>query len=148
MKNMTLEELADSLPNGFHDSKLKRLTVDFERRTICMDMSLLVGLPDDPREHRDDCRDAQVDILGFSFLVTEPPDGNYNFASPGSLVLVDAYETESIPEAAEGLTPLLKSPYHSFVQSFYVSGWNSFIHIGARDCSVRWVDPVVGDRAQ
>jgi hypothetical protein len=145
---MTLEALADSLPNGFHDSNLKRLTIDFERRTICMDMSLSVGLPDDPPEHRNDYRDAQVEISGFSFFVTEQPDGNYNFAAPGSLPLVDAYETSSIPEVAEGLKPLLKSTYHKFIQSFYVSGWNSFIHIAANDCSVRWIDPSVGDKAK
>ena len=145
---MTLEELAHSLPNGFHDSKLKLLTVDFERRTICMQMSLLVGLPDDPPEHRDDYRDAQVDVSGFSFLVTERPDGSYNFAAPGSLTLVDAYEASSIPEVATELEFILKSPYHKFVQSFYVSDWTSFIHIAGNDCSVRWIDPVVGDKAQ
>jgi hypothetical protein len=145
---LTLEELADSLPNGFHDSELKRLSVDFERRRICMDMSLSVGRPDDPPEHREDYRDARVEVSGFSFLVIGQPDGNNNFAQPGTMQLVDAYPTESIPEIAEGLKSLLKVPYHTFAQSFYVSGWNSFIHIAARDCSVSWAAPVVDDKAK
>jgi len=30
-------------------------------------------------------------------------------------------------------------PAEAFVQSFFVKDWNAFIHIAARDCSMKWL---------
>jgi hypothetical protein len=40
---MTLDELAVSLPNGFHDAELKTLALDYERREARLVLDLWSG---------------------------------------------------------------------------------------------------------
>ena len=140
---MTLEELADTLPNGFHDSALQNLSVDYVRRTAQMEMSIKVGDSDGPAEQRDDVRDARVEASGVLFFVVDPPDPRpgYDFKSPGELWVVDGYETRSIPEFTKLITrDMLESlPPEAFVHSFFISEWNSYLHIAARDCAMKWI---------
>jgi hypothetical protein len=140
---MTLEELAHTLPSGFHDSALKGLSVDYERRTLRLDVSLKVGAPDGPREQRDNIRDAEVEISGFVFFVIDPPcpDPAYDFISAGEVWIGDGYETRSIPKFTGAIDEKLLNavPEGAFVESFFVHDWNSFVHVAARDCAVKWV---------
>jgi hypothetical protein len=139
---MTLEQLANTLPNGFHDSALKTFTIDYERRTVRLNMSLKVGDPDGPCEQRDDVREARIEISGVVFFAIDPPSSaaGCNFESPGELWIVDSYETRSIPEFTKTIENKLLDavPADAFVQSFFVSEWNSYIHIAARNCSMEW----------
>jgi hypothetical protein len=41
---MTFEELDQKLPNGFHDAKIRTITLDFVNRSIVIGMNLLVGV--------------------------------------------------------------------------------------------------------
>jgi len=140
---MTLEELANTLPNGLHDSALKSLSIDYERRTLRLDVSIKVGDPDGPLEQRDDVRDAQIDVSGVVFFVIDPPStaAGYDFESPGELWIVDGYETRSIPKFTSTIDKKLLDavPAGAFVQSFFVSEWNSYLHVAARDCSMKWI---------
>jgi hypothetical protein len=139
---MTLEELANKLPNGLHDSALKSFSIDYEHRTLRLEVSIVVGDSDGPREQRDDIRDAQIEISGVIFFVVEPPDPgpHRDFQSPGEL-WIDSYETRSIPEFTETIDKKLLDavPADAFVQSFFVHEWNSYVHVAARDCSMKWV---------
>jgi hypothetical protein len=139
---MTLAELEDSLPNGFHDSALKGLSIDYMRRTIRLDMSLKVGDSDGPREQRDDVRDAEIEVSGVVFFVIDPPSpaAGYDFKSPGELWVVDGYETRSIPAFTKKIDKELLDavPPEAFIHSFFVSDWNSYVHLAARDCSMKW----------
>jgi hypothetical protein len=140
---MTLEELAHTLPSGFHDSALKGLSIDYERRTLRLDVSLKVGDPDGPREQRDDIRDAEVEISGVVFFVIDPPcpDPAYDFVSSGELWIGDGYGTRSIPKFTEAIDQKLLNavPEGAFVQSFFVHDWNSFVHVAARECAMKWI---------
>ncbi len=140
---MTWAELDNSLPSGLHDSALKSLSIDYERRTLRLEVSLKVGDPDGPREQRDDVRDAQIEIFGVVFFVIDPPssDANYDFKSPGELWIADGYETRSIPEFTKAIDKKLLDavPADAFVQSFFVSEWNSYLHLAAKDCAMKWV---------
>jgi hypothetical protein len=139
---MTWAELENTLPSGFHDSALKSLTVDYERRTLTLDVSLKVGDPDGLREQRDDIRDAKIEVSGVVFFVIDPPSAGagYDFDSPGELWIADGYEIRSIPEFTKAIdTKLLSAvPREAFVQSFFVKNWNSYIHVGARHCALEW----------
>ena len=44
---MTLEEIDQSLPNGFHDSKILGVRLDYVQQTAEIDMELLFSGPDD-----------------------------------------------------------------------------------------------------
>ena len=138
---MTLTELDKTLPSGFHDSALKGMAVDYEKRTLRLDMSLRVGDPEGPREQRDDYRDAQVDISEFAFLVIDPPHASYDFCKPGEVWISDGWETQSIPEFTKTIGKNLQDavPKGAFLHSFFVHDWNSYIHVCARDCAMKWV---------
>jgi hypothetical protein len=40
---MTLDEIAEAIPNGFHDAKIGKLTHDFNSKTIAIDLQLWIG---------------------------------------------------------------------------------------------------------
>lgn len=140
---MTWAELDNTLPNGFHDSAIKSLSIDYEHRTLRLEVSLKVGDPNGHREQRDDVRDAQIGISGVAFFVVDPPssDAYHDFKSPGELWISDAYETRSIPAFTKTIyKELLEAvPPETFVQSFFVREWNSYLHIAATDCAIKWV---------
>ncbi len=137
---MTLTELLSSLPSGFHDAALKSLTVDCEHRRALMTLSLKVGDPDGPREQRDDCRDAQVEIAGMIFWIMDPPDPTRDFNAGGEVWIADGYETTSIPQFTQHLNDLLKAmPEGAFAHSFFANDWNSYIHVAGVNCSVKWI---------
>lgn len=140
---MTWAELDATLPSGFHDSALKRFSIDYERRTVRLEVSLKVGDPDGPRAQRNDVRDAQIDISGVVFFVIDPPcsDADHDFKSPGELWIPDSYDTRSIPEFTKTIDKKLldAAPADAFFQSFFVSEWNSYIHLAAKDCAIKWV---------
>jgi hypothetical protein len=105
-----------------------------------MTLSLKVGAFDGPREHRDDCRDAQVEITGMVFWIVDPPDRNEDFASSGEVWIGDGVETPSIPQFTKHIADLLNAvPKDVFVHSLFVHDWNSYIHLAARDCSIKWL---------
>jgi len=138
---MTLTELENTLPNGFHDCALKALAIDYERGTVRLAMSISVGDPDGPREQRDDCRSAQIELSGLVFFVIDPPDAGYDFKPSGEVWITDGYETRSIPEFTKAIDKKLLHavPQEAFLHSFFVNDWNSYIHVAATDCSVKWV---------
>jgi hypothetical protein len=139
---MTLEQLANTLPNGLHDSALKGLSIDYEGRTLRLDVSIKIGNSDGAREQRDDIRDARIDISGVVFFVIDPPSSaaDYDFESSGELWVADSYETRSIPQFTNTIDQKLLAavPADAFVQSFFIRQWNSYLHVAARDCSMKW----------
>lgn len=140
---MTLAELEKTLPSGFHDSALKSLSIDYERRTIRLEVSLCVGDPHGSREQRDDVRDALIDISGVVFLGIDPPSpaASYDFESPGEICVVSGRETRSIPGPTKTIDQKLldRIPADAFSHSLFVINWNSYIHIAARDCAIKWL---------
>ena len=141
---MTLAELADSLPNGFHDSALKGFSVDYGNRIARMEFSLMVGQPDDPAGIRDNCRDATIELLGMRFLLVSAPDANESLDCGTEVWIVDGYETDEILSYCKELDPKLLQSFTPdvFAFSFYVNDWNSYIHVAAKDCKMQWVGAV------
>jgi hypothetical protein len=137
---VTLVELENSLPNGFHDSALASFEVDYARRFLRARFSLKVGVPDDSPETRNDGR---VEITGLVFLVIDPPDKRSDFTAADEVWIADGYETASIPQFTGHLNELLKAlPQGAFAHSFFVSDWNSYMHVAGSGCSIKWI----GDR--
>ena len=137
---VTLVELENTLPNGFHDSALRSFEVDYARRTLRVRLSLKVGVPDDPPVTRNDSRDAMFEVVGLAFFVVDPPDTGCDFSAGGEVWIGDGYETTSIRQFTRHLIELLKAlPEGTFAHSFFVSDWNSYIHVAGTDCSLEWI---------
>ena len=128
---MTLAEISSSLPNGFHDAKLMTLDVDFSARVLNLRLAIWVGDMAVPTT-RERYRPAQVYVSGLQFMVIEPPDSRYPFLK-GPLT-VDLMDADASLAVLGSLTP------ESFAARLYVGQWNAFIHIGALDARLTWVD--------
>ena len=137
---MTLAEIESLLPSGFHDSHLRRVAIDYEQSGVLLDISLSVGDPDGPSEQRDNYREASIRISELVFLSIQPPDSKYAFDSKKELWIVDGYDTRSTPQVLELVDADLvkRIPQDAFLYSFFVSDWNSFIHVAARSAELTW----------
>ena len=127
---MTLEEIDLSLPNGFHDSSIFAVRLDYVRRTAEIDLELWVPGPDD--EDPEKYQTATLFISGLIYFVIEPPGPpNTAHAAPS---LVDGGSSE----LERATYPLPKSlPDGAFTYWFFVSNWNAFIHIAALTAEIK-----------
>jgi hypothetical protein len=130
---MTLEELADQLPNGFHDMSVRSMTLDFVRRTATFDVDLCVGNADaeSPLEH-DAYRSAQLVLEELAFCVIDPPDPRYPFAKSEPAWFVDLFNPAPDHKALESLSP------DTFAGRFFVNQWNAYVHVAAKHARVQW----------
>jgi hypothetical protein len=73
---MTLEEIADSLPNGFHDAQINSITINYVKREMSIVLEIWVAEgPEDSEEYRP----AELKVLDFLFCVIEAPDARYTY---------------------------------------------------------------------
>src|SRR5215831_19279412 len=90
---MDLEELEDSLPDGFHDARLYGMVARYDRAELEMELDLSVGDPDaESSEERDAYKRATLKLTGLECLTIEPRgtpsdglphDGLFISAGPG-----------------------------------------------------------------
>lgn len=71
---MTLNDLARTLPNGFHDAVIKRLDLDVMRRVLQFRADIWVGDPEaSTEEERESYRAADVAVLNVQWIGIDPP---------------------------------------------------------------------------
>ena len=129
---MTLEEIADSLPNGFHDTQINSIRIDYVNREITLDVEIWVG--DSSEDDSDVYRPAQLTLLRFLFCVIEAPDATYPYHEEKAL-WVDA-GSEETPRIATGIQLPEPLPKGAFTHWFFVNDWNAFIHVAAMDAHI------------
>jgi len=139
---MTLEEFDSILPNGFHDARLVRLTLDYLNRTATLHMQLFVGSPES--ENPEEYKAAIISLTGLCFFSIDLPDPNEQFVPDGSPVSISGYSEDSTGllkpnESIAEINKLLKNcPPGSSSYRFYSHDWNSFIHIACADANLEW----------
>ena len=132
---MTLEELEHTLPNGLHDSEVRRVAVDYEKRKIVLDVAVWVGGMNDPQGRREAYKSGRIELSGLIFFVMEPPDAKYPFRDSVKLT-IDGCDMRKNLDGE-----LLQSlPSGAFFRSLWVNEWNAFIHIAARDAAIEWIN--------
>jgi len=132
---MTFEEIAETLPNGFHDAKLRRLQVDFAAYSIAIQLLLLVGEPDTatPEEYRAGTLTMESPL--FFFL--EPPDPQYPFIFDGSPVNIDGDSVRAGQNASvDSLLSMLA--VGAVAYRFFLEEWNSFLYLAAESVELSW----------
>ena len=129
---MTLEEIADSLPNGFHDTHINSIRIDYVNRELTLDLEVWVS--DSVEDDADVYRPAQLTLLRFLFCVIEAPDPTYPYQEEKAL-WVDAGSDEN-PKKIQLPEPL---PEGAFTHWFFVNDWNAFIHVAAMDARISWL---------
>jgi hypothetical protein len=139
---MTLDEIARTLPNGFHDSEIRGVTVNYERRIAEIEMTLDYTSPDGPVPWPP-TRDAKVVLRGLKYLAIEPPAHHYPFDDARALDVSDAYNSIGTDASGRRLVSpelLAAPPHQAFATSFFVNDWNSFIHVAADEAELIWAE--------
>lgn len=139
---MTLAELERTLPNGFHDAILYGLSVDYKDQEITLDIELSFAAPDDPPE-LPGYRRAKIRISGVKIFAIDPPDSRPQYGTlSGDELPMSGFVTASDEHWSSRIGSQLieaagpDAPFYSF----FVSRWNSCIHIAATDATCTWQD--------
>ena len=129
-REVTIFELAEQLPNGFHDCEIASVRIDYLTRVVTMDVDLWIGTMDDPEETRETYRRGVLTIRGFRYCAFDVPDESYPYDEGGLTIdLADA--------------TAFHAPGAQFSCRFWVGEWNGFIHLSADSAELSWTaEPV------
>lgn len=133
---MTLEEIENFLPNGLHDAQIRRMTRDYERSELALNVAVLVGLPTQPHPDKDRYRTADIVFRQVYFCAVELPRPESAFRYPGSLWF--SYERMPLNVIPDGLANAL--PEGTQCYSLFVRDWMSEMHIATQDVEFSWSD--------
>jgi hypothetical protein len=120
---MTFDDAVRLLPNGLHDAELLSIAVDYRVPEAIIEVNVDVSRPDD---EVDSYRCARLRFLELQFLTIEPPDPKYDSRGVSTIDAGSGHAPTSgtvLPALGEGTS----------LCWLFVSGWNAFIHIAARD---------------
>lgn len=125
---MTLKDIEDSLPNGLHDAKVRRVEIDYEKRTVKFSLLVWTGnLSSDDEASREAYQEGELTIRDFIYFVIEPPDSSYPYAGASPITIGAGSATEEPIQTETALPQEL--PKGAFAYWFFVNEWNSFLHI-------------------
>jgi len=135
---MTLAELEETLPNGFHDAVLLSVSVDHKKRIAKLELSIWTGdLHSKDESIREAYRTAELTITGLAFFSVEPPDPEYPYAGDATTIGGFVWGGETVVPAE--LTALVKSlPEDTFYNNTFVFNWNSFLHIAGKNAELKF----------
>lgn len=128
---MTLDQLENTLPNGFNGATLNRLTVDYglRRAELAVDLDTT-----QTRGKVHEFRPARLVLSGLSCCCVEPPSDDRE--PDNALCLTESGPLAQIREKF-GLQVLV--PPGSFGYYFYCSNRNNYIVVVAQDARLEWV---------
>ena len=128
---MTLEEIADTLPNGFHDAQINSISINYVDREVSL--ALEIWFAASSEGDSDIYRLAELKLLQFFFLVIEPPNAQYDYHEAKELWVEAGAGTQSLASSTQLPGPL---PEGAFTYWFFVHDWNSYIHVAALDAEL------------
>jgi hypothetical protein len=132
---MTIDELENTLPNGLHDAEVQRMSVDYARRSLALELTIWVGSIDDPPEHREAYKTGRLEIGGLIFLIMEPPDARYPYRVEKRLTIDSVDPRNSLnPELLASL------PGDAFCHSLFVFQWNTCMHFAGNHAELTWLN--------
>jgi hypothetical protein len=143
---MNIDDIANSLPNGFHDSEILNINLNFDcqKATILMNINLC----DPDVEVEVPFRGGCLHLSGLLLFVLEPPGPflklpgqsfahDYIPSSDKLWITADSSDFSSLetyPELPEHL------PEKAFKHWFFNSNNNNFIYLAAMDASFEWTN--------
>ena len=131
---MTLEQIEDLLPNGFHDSKLQGFNVDLRDKRVIFNLEVDLTSPDRELSADEPCsKHVRVTVTGVEYFRLDPPDiaiGKYDFCESD----VSSGTIDDHPELM-GPGERDKLPKRCFAHWFFLSSWNAFLVVAGTDAS-------------
>jgi hypothetical protein len=131
---MTLEEISNTLPHGFHDATLDELHISYAARTITMRLTLWIGSKIVDGEEHDRLALVTVKLDDFQYYIIEPPVGAKLLDEHDHSTIDDRQwheDNPSLPKLGDGMFPF----------SFWVFNWMASIHLAAKSATMTYDDP-------
>ena len=136
---MTIEDVSKSLPNGFHDSDILGINIDYVKAEATFLIDVDLSSPDEkvdvPSRH------GELKLLGLLYCVIEPFDDafskEYVYCEDKLWITSDSDDFGKLKDFPKLPEPL---PDGGFRHWFYLSSHNSFIYVAAMDATFRWND--------
>ena len=133
----TLDQLCASLPNGFHDAEMLKTSIDYTKQEARLVLDVWVG--DMQSVDREAYRLAEVTLTGLYYWVVEPPHPDYPFhgdsGGSGETINIRSMNDFKSPDDLK----LPSVPVGIFANYIFVSDWNSYIFVAAKDTSLVWL---------
>ncbi|MDA0346458.1 MAG: hypothetical protein O3C43_03350 [Verrucomicrobia bacterium] len=127
---MTIQELENTLPNGFHNAVLNSYEVDNLNRIARFKLEICVSDPESKeKEEKDSFCAGVLELGGLEYFVVDAPDKNTTDSYPGVIDLCDP-----LPDYPE------EKKKAKFRARFYWSYANSFIHFAADEATFTYED--------
>lgn len=127
------QQLERTLPNAFHDSKIRTVHIDYERRQASF--KWLVDFSEYP-EPAPDLRDVRVVFRDLTYLIMEPPSPGSPCGDASAINVVDV--DSSLHEKI--MFDAVPAPASALKLSACVHDCNSCIHIAAESAELIWPD--------
>jgi hypothetical protein len=131
---MTFSEIEQTLPSGFHDAKIERISLDYPAASLVIEMRILVGTPGEVDQ--EEYGPAELRVGGLYFCSIEPPDSRYPFKPKGKPLGVSGDDPADWPLEIGKLLSTL--PPGTSCYRFFVEDWNSFIWVAGSDVRILW----------
>jgi hypothetical protein len=124
---MKISEIENTLPNGFHDSILKGITVNYLSRTAAFEIDVMM--------ENGSSKAGKLGIEGMFFLSIDPPATGYPYAKEKGhwITSSDAPVKSALEQVPKDL------PQGIFTHCFFIDDWNSFIVFAAKNATFEWL---------
>lgn len=134
---MTIDEISDSLPNGFHDADICSISLDYVKKESVFLIDVDLSLPD--VEVETPSRQGELKLTGLLYCVIEPPavtfSNEYISEKTKLWVVSDSSDFSVLKDCPNLPEPL---PDGSFRHWFFISTHNCFIYVAAMDAMFQW----------
>jgi hypothetical protein len=136
---MTIDEISGELPNGFHDSYVHRIGIDYAAGEVTFLIDVDLSSPH--RKVEAPTRRGELKLTGLLYCVIEPPryslSKEYLFAADHLWLAADSSDFGELDEFPKLPEPI---PDGGFKHWFYDSNHNSFIYVAAMNAGLRWCE--------
>jgi hypothetical protein len=137
---MTIHEVRKNLPNGFHDSDICSISIDYVRGEAIFLIDVDLSGPEGKVEPSS--RFGELQLKGLLYCVIEPPrfGGFTKEYAPSDSRLWIASDSSDFSILKN--SPVLPEPLpdNSFRHWFFISSDNSFIYVAAMNANWVWKD--------
>ena len=142
---MTLEEIENKLPNGFHDAFLEHM--DFDMANLTLILQLMVWVPITVSGDNEAPQRCEIKITNVSLLFISPYLPAIKKQQQGLSATEIFSLKKGIPDNCKFDRALINKNHFSY--SFYIGNSDSFadIVIGAENAEFRWIGEPIIDNA-
>ena len=132
---MTFREIEQNLPNGFHDSAIRGISVDFVNLSISIAVDLHASVEGDSDPER--YRPGTLKVICPYLFFLDPPDPSYPFVPRGAPVNASSFPVRQ-GENAKVDALLQRIPPEATAFAFFLDDWNSYLYVAGSSVEFSW----------